>query len=266
MVRNPDFSLFNDIFDTYDSQQFQIKPCERLVVHAGINRGETVLDVACGTGWATLEAARAVGQMGRVTGVDIADKALAIAKGKRAGLNNISFDQQDGHHLEFKDCVFDVVICVSALFGFEDIPGALREWRRVLRPGGRLAFSSFGPEFRRDSMMLRKTIAKYGTASSSNIGRLETIEECARQLTDSEFANIQTASEELGFYHPDLDAYWEEVMSSIRRLPLEKLDPATADQVRKEHLEEMKAFVGDQGIWRPVPTHFAIGFKPEEGI
>ena len=53
MARNPDFSLFNKIFETYDHLKFQKKPCERLVVHAGISKGERVLDVACGTGWAT---------------------------------------------------------------------------------------------------------------------------------------------------------------------------------------------------------------------
>ena len=49
------------------------------MAHAGIGKGETVLDVACGTRWATLEAVRAVGQTGRVIGVDIAEKALEIA-------------------------------------------------------------------------------------------------------------------------------------------------------------------------------------------
>ncbi len=264
MARNPDFLLFNKIFETYDNLKFQEEPCERLVVHAGISKGERVLDVACGTGWATLDAAHAVGQTGHVTGVDFAEKALSIAQEKadKAGLDNISFDQQDGHHLKFEDCVFDVVTCASALFGFEDIPGALREWRRVLRPGGRVAFSSFGPEFSRDSKMLRKTIAKYGTASSPNVGRLDTIEDCVNQLVNAGFGNIQTATEELGYYHPDLDAYWQEVMSSMRRIPLDKLDPATVHRVRDEHLEEMRAFVGDKGIWRPVPTLFAVGLKP----
>jgi ubiquinone/menaquinone biosynthesis C-methylase UbiE len=258
MARNPDFSLFNKISEYYDNLKFQKKPCERLVVHAGISKGERVLDVACGTGWATLDTARAVGPTGHVIGVDIAEKALSIAQEKadKAGLDNISFDQQDGHHLKFEDCVFDVVTCASAL-----LPGALQEWRRVLRPGGRVAFSSFGPEFSRDSTMLRKTIAKYGTGSP-NVGRLDTIEDCASHFVDSGFGNIQTATEELGYYHPDLDAYWQEVMSSMRRIPLDKLDPATVHRVRDEHLEEMKAFVGDKGIWRPVPTIFAVGLKP----
>lgn len=265
MARNPDFSHFNKIFETFDNVEFHKKPSERLVVHAGISKGERVLDVACGTGWATLNAARAVGQTGKVIGIDIADKALEIAEAKatQAGLENISFDQQDGHHLKFEDCVFDVVICASSLFGFEDIPGALREWSRVLLPGGRVAFSSFGPEFRKYSVMLRKTIATYGTASPPMVGRLDTIEECVRHLTDAGFGNIQTVTEELGYYHADFAAYWEEVMSGITRIPLEKLDSATADRVRREQLEQMKAFVGDQGIWRPVPTIFSVGLKPE---
>ncbi len=264
MARNPDFSLYNKIFETYDNLKFQKKPCERLVAHAGISKGERVLDVACGTGWATLDAARAVGPTGHVIGVDIAEKALSLAEEKadKMGLRNISFDQQDGHHLKFEDCALDVVICASALFGFEDIPGALREWRRVLRPGGRVAFCTFGPEFSRDSKMLRKTIAKYGTASSATVGRLDTVEDCASQLLDAGFGNIRTATEELGYLHPDLDAYWHEVMSSMRRIPLEKLDQVTADRVRQEHLEEMKTFVGENGLWRPVPTLFAVGVRP----
>lgn len=266
MVRNPDWFLFNKIFESYDRLKFQKEPCERLVIHAGIGEGERVLDVACGTGWATLSAARAVGQTGRVIGIDIADKALEIARGKalKAGLN-ISFEEQDGHHPKFEDSVFDVVTCASALFGFQDIPGALREWYRVLRPGGRVAISSFGPEFRRGSIMLRKTIAKYHTGASArtpNEGYLETVEQCANQLTEAGFGNVQTVSEELGYYYPNLDTYWEEdVMSSMRRIPLDKLDPATAERVRVEHLKEMEIFARDQGIWRPVPTLFAIGLR-----
>jgi len=268
MARNPDWFLFNKIFESYDKLKFQKEPCDRLVVHARVSAGEKVLDVACGTGWATLAAAHAVGPAGRVTGIDIADKALEIARGKalKAGLANVSFEEQDGHHPKFEDGVFDVVTCASALFGFQDIPGALREWRRVLRPGGRVAISSFGPEFRRGSIMLRKTIAKYHTGASPrnpNEGYLETIEQCANQLTEAGFGNIQTASEELGYYYPNLDAYWEEdVMSSMRRIPLDKLDPAKAERVRVEHLEEMKIFARDQGIWRPVPTLFAVGVRP----
>ena len=93
-----------------------------------------MLDVACGTGWASLAAAAAVGPNGCVIGIDIADKALEIARGKaqKAGFKNLSFEEQDGHHPKFEDSSFDVVTCASALFGFQDI-------RRILKPGGKVA-------------------------------------------------------------------------------------------------------------------------------
>ena len=200
-------------------------------------------------------------------GIDIADKALEIAQGKarRAGLANIAFEEQDGHRPKFEDGAFDVVTCASALFGFQDIPGALREWHRVLKPAGRAAICTYGPEFRRVSTMLRNTIAKYQSGPAPrnpNEGYLETTEQCAAQLAAAGFVKIRSATEELGYYYPNLDAYWEEdVMSSMRRIPLDKLDPAAAARVRTEHLEEMKTFVRDQGIWRPVPTIFTVGFK-----
>jgi ubiquinone/menaquinone biosynthesis C-methylase UbiE len=269
MARNPDWFLFNKIFESYDKLKFQKEPCDRLIFHAHIGAGETVLDVACGTGWATLAGGYAVGPSGRVIGIDIADKALEIARGKalKAGLANVSFEEQDGHHPKFEDCFFDVVTCASALFGFQDIPGALREWRRVLRPGGKVAICSYGREFRSVSTLLRNTIAKHSTgpsARNANEGVLETVEQCVNCLTEAGFSDIQTATEELGYYYPDLDAYWEEdVLSSLRRIPLDKLDPETAERVRIEHFEEMKTFARDQGIWRPVPTLFAVGLKAD---
>jgi len=60
MARNPDWFLFNKIFESYDKLKFQKAPCDRLVVHAGIREGERVLEVACGTGWATLAATHGV--------------------------------------------------------------------------------------------------------------------------------------------------------------------------------------------------------------
>jgi ubiquinone/menaquinone biosynthesis C-methylase UbiE len=269
MARNPDWFLFNKIFESYDKLKFQKEPCDRLVIHARMGAAERVLDVACGTGWATLAAAHAVGPTGYVIGIDIADKALEIARDKalKASLKNIRFEEQDGHHPNFEDDAFDVVTCASALFGFQDIPGALREWHRVLRPGGKVAICTYGRDFRSVSTLLRNTIAKHSSgpsARNANEGVLETVEQCLNFLTEAGFSDIQTATEELGYYYPNLDAYWEEdVMSSMRRIPLDKLDPETVERVKIEHFEEMKTFARDQGIWRPVPTLFAVGLKPD---
>ena len=93
---------------------------------------------------------------------------------------------------------------------------------------------------------------------------LKPLNKCLNCLTEAGFSDIQMATQELGYYYPNLDAYWDEdVMSSMRRIPLDKLDPETVERVRIEHFEEMKTFARDQGIWRPVPTLFAVGLKPD---
>jgi hypothetical protein len=58
-------------------------------------------------------------------------------------------------------------------------------------------------------------------------------------LTEAGFSDIQTATEEPDYYYPNLDSYWEEdVMSTMRRIPLDKLGPTTAERVRAEYFKE----------------------------
>jgi ubiquinone/menaquinone biosynthesis C-methylase UbiE len=65
-----------------------------------------------------------------------------------AGLTHIEFREGDAERLDLGDQRFDVVLCASALFFVPDMLAALREWHRVLKPGGQVGFSGFGPTFR----------------------------------------------------------------------------------------------------------------------
>ena len=89
-----------------------------------------ILDVGCGTGMMLVEMAR----MGQAQGIDASDEALAFCR--RRGLTAV----QKGNVLElpFADGSFDVLTGVDILEHIDDDVGALREWRRVLKPGGRL--------------------------------------------------------------------------------------------------------------------------------
>jgi ubiquinone/menaquinone biosynthesis C-methylase UbiE len=107
--------------------------------------GDTVLDVACGTGPATLPAADAVGPSGRVVGLDYADGMLAIARKKAedAGHKNIEFVQDDVMAVTY-DASFDAVICVLGIFFIEDMVAAASRMWSFLRPGGRLGVATLG--------------------------------------------------------------------------------------------------------------------------
>jgi SAM-dependent methyltransferase len=108
--------------------------------------GEAVLDVACGTGLMAVAVARAVGQAGRVLGVDLAD-AMVQASRQRAqdlGAVQAAFERMDAEQLRLPDAGFDLALCALGLMYVPDPDAALRELRRILRPGGRAVLAVWG--------------------------------------------------------------------------------------------------------------------------
>jgi ubiquinone/menaquinone biosynthesis C-methylase UbiE len=119
---------------------------QELMRHAALVPGARVLDVACGTGVAALEAAATVGATGSVVGIDLSGRMVDAAR-KRAdecGATNVTFERMDAERLELPDASFDVVLCALGLMYVPDAARALREMRRALRPGGRLVVVVWG--------------------------------------------------------------------------------------------------------------------------
>jgi ubiquinone/menaquinone biosynthesis C-methylase UbiE len=112
----------------------------RMAVAADVRPGETVLDVACGTGVLTRAIAERVGTDGSVTGLDLNPGMLAIAKQKTP---DVDWREGRAESLPFDDAVFDVVVSQFGLMLFESPESALREMNRVLTPEGRLRVAVF---------------------------------------------------------------------------------------------------------------------------
>jgi ubiquinone/menaquinone biosynthesis C-methylase UbiE len=108
----------------------------------GISPGESVLDVGTGTGLALVPAAEA-SRVGVVLGVDrsLAMLQQALARVTNAGLDNVALSRADAMALPVRAFRFDVVMAASVWQFLGYAQPALEEWRRVLRPGGRLALS-----------------------------------------------------------------------------------------------------------------------------
>ena len=108
--------------------------------------GERVLDVACGTGLVAFGAARAVGPAGRVFGIDLSGQMIDVARrrGEALQLSNVGFARMDAEALDLPDAGFDVALCALGLMYMPNPEQALREMRRVLRPGGRLGLAVWG--------------------------------------------------------------------------------------------------------------------------
>jgi ubiquinone/menaquinone biosynthesis C-methylase UbiE len=135
--------------DVFDARPlgFWARYGERTIERLRLKPSATVLDVACGTGASALPAAVAVGPSGRVIGVDLADKLLTLArqKARRRGLANVEFRQADMTMLGYPDGTFDAVVCVFGVFFVKDMEALTAELWRMVKPGGRLAITTWGP-------------------------------------------------------------------------------------------------------------------------
>jgi ubiquinone/menaquinone biosynthesis C-methylase UbiE len=114
---------------------------EQLVTRVGLNRADSVIDVACGTGIVARVARERLGPEGRIVGVDVAPAMLAVARSVDSTIdwrqgNAIALPVAAGEH-------FTVLTCHQGLQFMPDKAAAIREMRRVLAPGGRIAIATW---------------------------------------------------------------------------------------------------------------------------
>lgn len=121
-------------------------PFVEALISAVVRPGDAVLDVACGTGFATRAAARATGPSGLVVGADLNPAMIGMARTVSAGNESeIAWHEASALDLPFGDDEFDVVVSQQGIQFFPDVGEGLREMSRVVRPGGRLAVSVWAP-------------------------------------------------------------------------------------------------------------------------
>lgn len=128
----------------HDWQAEIMRPVTDWYVRAtAVRTGQTILDVACGSGLPTHALGERVGPTGKVVAADVSAKMLTATrrKGDALGLHNIETREVAAAEIGGPEAAFDAVACKDGLMFCPDIVAAVREMRRVLKPGGHYAFS-----------------------------------------------------------------------------------------------------------------------------
>lgn len=141
-------TTFNSAADYFDAPalSFWNRFGQNTIKRIQLKPGERVLDVCCGSGASAIPAALKVGNTGSVLGADLADLLLELARNKsqQQSLENIEFLCGDFTNLGLPSESFDAIVCVFGIFFVPDMEAAVAELWRMLRPGGKLAITSWG--------------------------------------------------------------------------------------------------------------------------
>lgn len=141
-------ATYNAAADSYDAEplSFWARYGRRTIDRMALTRGAGILDVCSGSGASALPAAEVVGPEGSVTAIDVADQLLELARRKAAerGLTNIEFHEKDMTELNYANESFDAIVCVFGIFFVTDMEAQLARLWRMLRPGGKLAVTTWG--------------------------------------------------------------------------------------------------------------------------
>lgn len=236
----PEVALsFDSRAGNYARNEWHRRYAERLVALARLRPGDRVLDAGTGTGFAALAAARAVGPAGRVLGVDISPGMLRQAARAAVGLANLEWHEGDALHLpQFSAGAFDAILCASALL-YMPAHDALREWRRLLRPEGLVAFSTMRAGAPAAARIFRECANEFGVTLHDPSEMLGSEPACRRALETAGFAVVNVVSETVDFTDRDLTLAWESNFWSAANSAVQRLGAAEQRALERLYLDAL---------------------------
>ncbi len=209
--------------------------------------GGTVLDLCCGHGASAIPAARVVGATGRVLGIDLAEPLLGLARARAAGegLANVEFRQGDATRTGLPAACFDAVICVFGVFFAPDMEAFVAEMWWLVRPGGVLALTTWGPGlFEPANSLFWECI---GAVEPSLFKAFNPWDQITSPAALGELfaragaapVSVEAGSARHSLDHPD--SFWEIVLGSGYRATVDALSPEQRNMVRTRLLGQLRS-------------------------
>jgi ubiquinone/menaquinone biosynthesis C-methylase UbiE len=227
----------------------------KLVQYADLQRGSSVLDIACGRGAVLFPAAEAVSDHGKVVGIDISPGMVERTQHEihMRKLNNTYVFVMDAERLDFPNSEHDYVLCGLCLFFFPNLKGALEEYWRVLKPGGYIIASTFKKQRDDDHSKewdalyesFKDRIAEVPNAETEN---LNTSREIKSRFLEAGFINPEVILRKKTFYYADEKDWWETMWSHGYRSYLERIPSEDILEFRTRAYEIVRKKKTKRGI------------------
>jgi ubiquinone/menaquinone biosynthesis C-methylase UbiE len=260
-------ATYNAAADSYDDplNSFWARFGRRTIDRLQLQPGQRVLDVCCGSGASALPAAEKVGHEGFVLGVDLSENLLALArvKANEKFLKNIEFRIGDMLDLHLPEADFDAVVCVFGIFFVPDMAAAVRELWRLIRPGGKLAITTWGPRFFEPATTaFWNSIREVRPDLDKNFNPWDRISEppaIRSLLREAGIKEAEVVAEAGEHPIPSPEAWWSAVLGSGYRGTVEQLNASDRERVHAANLN----YIRQSGV-RSVEANvvYAISRKP----
>lgn len=250
----------------YDEKSTFHKPLAYLLVEAAdLQPGQTVLDIATGTGLVAIEAAQRVGNEGRVIGVDLSAGMLAQARRKitALGLKNIEMIQADAEVWRGEEESCDRILCCSALPYFQNIPQSLHHWYKFLKPGGKFIISACAETAFIVGIVLHQVTAQHGIILTKWHEFTKTQQDSIQFLKSFGYNNVQVITAQLGDYLSLESAQnsWSMFLKNPLCLPLIEASDEIQQKIKQDYCLALEKLVTEKGIWNDITTYIMIGEK-----
>ncbi len=247
---------------------------EAILEAARLRPGMRVLDLASGVGDPALSIAREVAPSGRVTATDLGPGMMSLAEelARKKGISNIEFREANAESLPFADKSYDVLTCRFGVMFFPDLPKALSECFRVLKPLGRAAFVAWGkkeqPFFTTTAGIVLKHVPVPPPPPDPDAPSLFMFGDRDRLRRALEVAGFSNDHEEdrivAGRWASSVEEYWEqftEVAAPFRPL-IDQLTPEKKAQAKTEILAVLKKFWNGKELNMPLEIVIGTGIRP----